>query len=902
VLSVILLLPLFLGQTFAPAQDAAKPTRVATTSAAANQAQTVQLSHSTPVPITAEPSREEQLREVLQQLTTTGRILQVVAHPDDEDGGLLTLEARVDGETAMLFTLTRGEGGQNAEGAVFFDELGILRTEELLAADKIYGADERFSHVADFGFSKTPQESFAKWGGEGVPLADLVRQIRLFQPDVLVSRFGGTPRDGHGHHQAAALLTREAFAVAAEPQRLNAGAAPVWQPAKLYMGNVGDAATLHLDLNQASPLLDGKTPADIAWEGLRHHLSQGAGNWHFNHSREYANYQLAATSPGVAASAHETSMFAGIDTTLPGLANRFPSEAGKIPHLKETLTRVAALVSQAQTAAQKSPDGAIASLAEASALLQAISPYSPQRPPIAPLALRLWEKRTQLNSALQLAAGLEIKLVRVPPNAGSAFLIPGENAQVKLTVTNRGGQRIDLRAGPINSNAGPTSLKLPASLAAGESKEIVFAVDVQKDALPVRAPFHRDSPVKDTVYQVDDPGSFDQSGVPDGLALFIPWQISSIDGSTKVRAPLFIAPPISIRTEPAALLLRREAVHSADIQVLVRNNSQSSRQGSVSLTLPAGWVCKPSQASVQLAAGASETVPFSVSWPAENPQSQILIKAGFQSSGKIYSYGYEMVARADLEGFPYYAPAQTSVSLVDASIPGNTSIGYIMGVGDTIPESLSTLGFHVTLLTARDLASGSLTPYGAIVTGIRAYATRPDLRDHNARLLDYVKNGGTLIVQYEQDTEGFNRGHFTPYPAVLGNQRVSQEEQPVEILEPNADLFRYPNRITAADFNGWVQERGLYFMKEWSTEYQPLLSCHDTGEPPQLGGLVEASYGKGIYIYTALAFFRQLPNGVPGAARLFVNLLGAGHDPATQPVVSADSKARDSLISGSQPR
>jgi LmbE family N-acetylglucosaminyl deacetylase len=892
-------LPAFLGlllvtaQTIAPAQSAAPPV----------VAQTVQLSHSTPLPITPEPSREQQLREALQQLTTTGRIMQVVAHPDDEDGGLLTLEARVDGETTMLFTLTRGEGGQNAEGAVFFDELGILRTEELLAADRIYGADERFSHVADFGFSKTPQETFAKWGGKDVPLADLVRLIRIFQPDVLVARFGGTPRDGHGHHQASALLTREAFTAAADPHSFygpkypDQFELPPWQPAKLYIGNVGDAATLRLDLNQPSPLLGGKTPAEIAWEGLRHQLSQGAGNWHFNPAREYANYQLAATAPGFNAPSHETSMFAGIDTSLPGLADRFPQEAAG---LKQPLAQVAALIAQAQVAFDAAgPDAAVAPLAQALHAIQSPPLYASSAQRSTPFQIRLFEKREQLEQALLLAERLTATLTLAAPNTANPFVIPGEKIGLDLTLSNKGKETVTIHD-PLPG--------LPTSIGPNETIHAHISRTIAKDAAPTRPYFHRDSPVHDAVYQTtDEMAAFGGLALPNApITATISFNIAGATAglTAEARIPtsrVFIAPPVSIRVQPSDFLLRRDAVHSADVRVEVRNNSQSPQQGSVSLTLPTDWTSTPAHTSLTLAPGASQTVPFTVQWPSATPQSQSHVTAGFHSSGEIYSDGYELVARADLDPFPYYAPARTSISLVDASLPANINIGYIMGVGDTIPQSLNSLGFHVTLLTAQDLASANLAPYGAIVTGIRAYATRADLRDHNSRLLEYVKNGGTLIVQYEQDTEGFNRGHFTPYPAVLGNQRVSQEEQPVTLLEPNADLFRYPNRITESDFNGWVQERGLYFMKEWSPEYQPLLSCHDAGEPPQLGGLVEASYGKGVYIYTALAFFRQLPNGVPGATRLFVNLLGAGHDPATQPVVSAHNKTSPPL-SGSPQR
>jgi hypothetical protein len=267
---------------------------------------------------------------------------------------------------------------------------------------------------------------------------------------------------------------------------------------------------------------------------------------------------------------------------------------------------------------------------------------------------------------------------------------------------------------------------------------------------------------------------------------------------------------------------------------------------------------------------------------------QSTLQATLTSAGKTYSESYHLISRPDLpDAFPYYAPAQTTISLIDADIPAQHSIGYIMGAGDTIPDDLTSLGFTVHLLTPDDLATADLSKYDTIVTGVRAYATRADLREHNQRLLDFVKNGGTMVVQYEQDTDGFNKGNYAPFPLSMGKDRVSQEEQPVTMLDAESQIFRYPNRITSADFDNWVQERGLYFMKQWSADYTPLLRMNDAGEPPLDGALLVAHYGKGTYITTALSFYRELPNGVPGATRLFINLLAAGHNPAEQPVVSA---------------
>ena len=394
-------------------------------------------------------------------------------------------------------------------------------------------------------------------------------------------------------------------------------------------------------------------------------------------------------------------------------------------------------------------------------------------------------------------------------------------------------------------------------------------------------PIHRDSQVRDAAYKIDEDSPF----LPDRLPP-LPWCVdlpTEIAGRTLDLASCaegFLAPPVSVQQSPVAVLKRLDQPHQVKLHVILKNNSQHALNGIAAFLLPAGWSATPTESKTSVEAGDAQDLTFTLQWRQSQNPSQSTIRAVFTSGAKRYFESYHLLSRPDLpDAFPYYAPAQTLISLIDADISTKHNIGYIMGAGDTIPDNLASLGFTVHLLTPEDLASADLSTYDTIVTGVRAYGSRPDLREHNQRLLDYVKNGGTMVVQYEQDIDGFNKGNYTPYPATMGRERVSQEEQPVTILDPGSTIFNYPNHISAADFDGWVQERGLYYMKDWSPQYSPLLQMSDAGEKPLRGGLLVAHYGKGTYITTALAFYRELPNGVPGATRLFINLLGAGHGP-----------------------
>ncbi len=341
--------------------------------------------------------------------------------------------------------------------------------------------------------------------------------------------------------------------------------------------------------------------------------------------------------------------------------------------------------------------------------------------------------------------------------------------------------------------------------------------------------------------------------------------------------PLAVLPPFSVETSPATQLILAAANPTASLSVVVRTTGDRAT-GTVQPKVPQGWSVAPPSATVTFSESGQHSAAFK-ELPDGAKEARYRVRALFNADGHDYGEGYSLVARPDLGGFFYYQPAEQRASVVEVKVPPDLKIGYIMGAGDDIPQVLRQLGFDVTLLTADDVAHADLSRFGTIVLGIRAYDTREDVTKNNSRLLDYVRNGGTLLVQYNTSPGDFNGGHYTPYPASLSRDRVTVEQAPVTVLDAQSPVFHYPNQIAEHDFDGWVQERGLYFMDQWDPHFTPLLASHDPGEQPQKGGLLLAQYGKGYYIYTGYAFFRQLPFGVPGAIRLYVNLLSVGHEP-----------------------
>jgi LmbE family N-acetylglucosaminyl deacetylase len=868
------------------------------------------------------------LRLMLRRLGTTARLMQTVAHPDDEDGGMLTLESRGYGDDVLLMTLNRGEGGQNKVGSNLSDVLGVLRTLELLAADEYYGVQERFSRVADFGFSKSADETFQKWGGHDIALSDMVRVIRTFRPDVLVARFSGTPRDGHGHHQASSILTQEAFRAAADPKRfpeqIAQGLEP-WQAKKLYIGNVcGFGAMTCPDANWTVKLNTGEPSKDLdgsyvqfAMKGLRHQLSQGAANWTVDAGDRFTFYKLVdSVEPAkLDKDGHEKDFFSGIDTSLPGLASILGSEQSQLPNLQHELGEIAAKVSQASRAANGSnPPSAVEPLLGVVVRLQRVNEEvrgaGINTNVKSDLLERLQEKSEQAQTALNdaLNASLEATVVTraepPPPPANEADAIttvsPGQEFLVAVDFHNGSKDRLFLDGLKLEVPQGwPTISDKTRRVAIkpGDNVRAIFRLKVPKDAAYTRPYWHRDDPETESLNHIDNEKYVTLPFPPPVLRAKVDYSLTSASGETVKNTinatvvapfiddagterarPLSVVPALSVALEPGTQVISTHNGANSTVTVGVISNLNKEVRGNLHLDLPTGWRSEPQQLAVNFTRrGEKQEFQFKV-FPAGLQEGRDTVRAVLDVNGDKFSEGYTLVTRQDLGSFYYYQPARQRVSIVDVKAPHDLKVGYIMGAGDDIPTVLKQVGMNVTLIDPEKLANEDLSVYGTVVLGIRAYDTQKDVAANNKKLLDYVSAGGTLVVQYNTGVGDFNSGHFTPYSAELSRARVSVEDSAVQILAPDDSVFHYPNEITQRDFDGWVQERGLYFMDKWDEHFKPLLACHDPGEDEQKGGLLRAQYGKGTYIYAAYSFFRQLPAGVPGAVRLYVNLLSAGHE------------------------
>jgi LmbE family N-acetylglucosaminyl deacetylase len=913
-----------------------KPPRVAAAANAANQQALITKFPQLPYQGTPPELPQDQgalgLRQMLRRLATTARVMQTVAHPDDEDGGMLTLESRGRGASVLLMTLNRGEGGQNKIGSNLSDVLGVLRAEELLASDEYYGVQERFSRVADFGFSKSADETFAKWGGHDVALGDMVRVIRSFRPDVLIARFSGTERDGHGHHQASSILAKEAFRVAADPKRfpeqIAEGLQP-WQAKKLYIGNVcGFGAMTCEDAKWTIRLNTGERSADLgesyvqfAMEGLRHQLSQGSANWTVDPGDRFTFYKLVDSieSAKLDKDGHEKDFFDGIDTTLPALAARLGMEESKVPRLRPELLIIQSLIAiarkldatEAPSATVSTLNGVLTHIERAEKEVEESNLSAVAK---SDLTMRLGEKQQQAETALNEALNVTLEAtvvsrvgsngeaVKDAPQKESAAMTtvsPGQEFLVGVNFHNgsKNGLFIDVLKLEVPKGWGTISDETKrVAIKPGENVHVVFRLQVPKDAAYTRPYWHRDDPEAESVNHIDDEKYVTLPFPPPVLRARVNYSIAgaSVAGKNGIGAtvvtrfvddagverarPLTVVPAFSVALEPGTQVITTHHGARSTVTVGVTSNLNRGERGILRLELPEGWQSEPAQFAVEFSRrGEKKDFQFKV-LGAGLREGRAKVRAVLEAEGQSCSEGYTLVTREDLGSFYYYQPAIQRVSIVDVKAPHDLKIGYVMGAGDDIPTVLKQVGMDVTLIPPEKIAEEDLSKYGTIVLGIRAFDTQKDVATNNKKLLDYVAAGGTLVVQYNAGVGDFNNGHFTPFSAELSRARVSVEEAPVEILAPEDGVFHYPNEITAHDFDGWVQERGLYFMDKWDEHFKPLLSCHDPGESAQKGGLLRAQYGKGTYIYTGYAFFRQLPAGVPGAVRLYVNLLSAGHE------------------------
>ena len=764
-----------------------------------------------------------------------------------------------------------------------------------------------------------------------------MRVIRQFRPDVLVARFSGTERDGHGHHQASAILTKEAFRAAADPNRfpeqIKEGLLP-WQAKKLYIGNVcrffaqtcpDQDYTIKLNTGEEDPLL-GMSYAQFAIEGLKHQQSQGLGGISAPAGPRYTFYKLidSLLPPTTDKDGHEKDFFDGIDTSLPGLADRLGDDEKKVPWLRSELVKVADDIAKAATGSATDSGAAAQPLADA---LRILAPLAALQGKIAESGLseaaktdlrpRLMDEETQAESALNLALNVTLDATVLSPQREKPGLADEADALTLISPGQRFGVRVTLHNGspyPIHPrsigldgvNHWSTEQKEESNtvIPPGQDRVVLFTPRLPADFPPTRPYWHRDNPAVDSLNTIDEPQYAGLPfpppalmasaiySIPEGSPAFStcqgcnPWEsrlASQVvvpfvdDKGQEQKRVLAVAPEFSVALDPGEQVIPIDGTATTHVKVAVSSNLDGAPRGELRLEAPPGWRVEPNELPVELnKRGESRDYQFNVT-PSSLKEGRAQIHTVLETGGKKFSEGYSLVTREDLGSFYYYQPALQRVSMVDVKVPSGLKVGYIMGAGDDIPTVLQQIGLDVTEIPAENLAAADLSQYGTIVLGIRAYDTQKDVAANNKKLLDYVSNGGTLVVQYNAGVGDFNNGHFTPYPAQLSRDRVSVEEAPVQILAPDDKLLHDPNEITQRDFDGWVQERGLYFMDQWDDHFTPLLACNDPGEPPQKGGLLVAHYGKGTYIYTGYAFFRQLPAGVPGAIRLFVNLLAAGH-------------------------
>jgi LmbE family N-acetylglucosaminyl deacetylase len=802
----------------------------------------------------------------------------VGAHPDDEDTQLLAALALEQGADVAYLSLTRGEGGQNGIGPELHEALGLLRTEELLAARRVDGARQFFTRAYDFGYSRNAEETFRHWPREEV-LRDVVYVVRRFRPDVIIPVFSGTPRDGHGHHQVSAIMAREAFAAAADPARFPEQIAAGLRPhraAKLYQSLRGDStnATVRLAIGNLDPLI-GRSPFQLAMASRSRHRSQDMGRPETAGPRwGYLRRILPApTGP-------ERSMWEGIDTTVAG-------ENRALSRYETLLLGMRVALNPGRPDPGSAGDPVVGLLASA---LQALRTPGASRDPDA--AFRRAAEQRDAEDALARAAGLVLDAV-----ADDARLVPGQTFTLDLSLWNGGRERVTVAELQPRLPAGWTAeaaAPLPAApLEAGAILTRRFRVSIPASAAPTEPYFLRRPregdfytwPASDSAASEPfdaDPVRVSARVTVAGAALAMEREATFREVDLRqgeLRRPVMVVPAVSVRTERAVRILPLSGERTFRLRVDLASEAPGGIGGTLRLELPAGWTAQPASLPVTFAGpGEVKEAEFTVRAPAALRAGDYPMSAVFQAAdGRRFTRAVQMVDYPHVRARPLYSDAATLVRAFDVRVPAGLRVGYVEGAGEEGPGVLAQLGIQPTLLDEDALAGGDLSRFDVIVAGSRAYEVRPDLARHNARLLEWVRRGGTLVVQYNKYE--LIEGNFAPYPLTMDRPhgRVTDETAPVRLLEPSHPLFTTPNRITDADFAGWEQERGLYFAKTWDPRYTPLLETGDPGAEPLRGGMLAARVGQGTYVYTGLAFFRQLPEGVPGAWRLFANLLALGN-------------------------
>jgi LmbE family N-acetylglucosaminyl deacetylase len=788
------------------------------------------------------------LAHAVDRLGVTARVLYIAAHPDDENTRLLAYLANAKHFTVAYLSMTRGGGGQNLVGREQAELLDVVRTEELLSARRIDGAQQRFTRMRDFGYSKSAKETFDTWGHDEA-LADVVWVVRTFQPDVIIARFDENPPN-HGHHTASAILAREAFEAAADPKRF---------PDQLLLGAKTWQATRivrNVSTFRDEPIPEGAVTLDVGAYDARLGLSYG---------------ELAALSR----SQHQSQGF-GVAGERGKVVERFVTIAGSAP--KDDLFDGIPLGWERYGDAGESIKGAI------DKLRQTLSRDEPERALPALLAIRESINKLPFSPRVRdagqagnaIAAAMTGLFVRTTsPRPG---VVPGETVELSVEVVLRRPTDLKLKRLTFDDR----SMLAPDVPLVPNEKTTIKHELVVPDGSPVSIPYWLSNP--GTAGRLD--GDTTQINERTGPALVVGMLFESPSGKFTIESPVQYAWTDPVRGErlrealivpPATVTPEREAALSVNDKpapvVLRLRAGRDGVKGKVSLPVPVGWRVDPEAVPVELAkVGDETTVRFAVT-PAAGATAATLIPS-IDIGGKSWSIREHVIDYPHIPVRTVLQPAFVRVAPLKVQIPQGL-IGYVEGSGDTIADDLTHLGMKVERLDDEALRSGDLKRFHAIVIGIRAYNTRATLRNQEDRLLRYVEAGGTVVVQYNtQSRLGPLEGRIGPYPLEIGRGRVTDQLAAMTVLAPGHELLTRPNKIGPADFDGWVQERGLYFAETWDPKYTAIFASADPDEKPLNGSLLYVRYGKGRYVYTGLAFFRQLPAGVPGAYRLFLNLIG----------------------------
>ena len=817
----------------------------------------------------SKPNSSE-IYESIQKLNFLGSVLYVAAHPDDENTRLISyMSNHVKARTAYL-SLTRGDGGQNLIGPEITELLGVIRTQELLAARGVDGGEQLFTRANDFGYSKHPEETLAIWNKDEV-LSDVVWAIRNFKPDVVINRFDHR-RAGqtHGHHTSSAMLSMEAFNLAndktAYPDHLNRTS--TWQPKRLFYNTswwrygsreafdkVDKSNMLNFEIGVYYPL-KGVSNNELASMASSKHLCQGFGRVTTRGSQtEYVEF-LKGDMPK-----DKNNVFDGIDTSW----NRVKggNAVGDILYKIENNFNF------------KAPSSHLTDLMKAYKLLQKVEDAH-------------WKtiKSEALKNIIQACAGLYLEV-----SAESSHVTANESVKLNIEVLNRSNASITLDSYTINSK----TISKASSLDANAKQELKETITIPQNAKPTTA-YWLDKKGTLGMYQVDNKNWIGKPETPrstimdfnltiNGLAITLSKPVVhrySKPDKGELYKPFEIIPEASAKISEKVIIFNDEK--GKEIEVLVKAG-RNNLEGSVKLAHPKGWQVYPASQKVTIEnKGEAQKLMFTIIPPKD--QSEGYLSPIVDVNGK--SYTRELI-EIDYIHIPFQTvllPSESKIVRLDIQKRGD-NIGYIQGAGDVVPESLRQIGYNVRIISPDEITPETLALFDAVVVGIRAYNTVDELKFKQKHLFDFVEQGGNMIVQYNTSRR-IKVDQIAPYELKLSRDRVTDEHAEVRFLNPNHELLNTPNKITPNDFKGWVQERGLYFPNQWGEEFTPLLSLNDKGESPKDGSLLVAKYGKGHYIYTGLSFFREFPAGVSGAYRLFANMLSIGKD-----VINNDQKLED---------